>query len=181
AGTPTNALYLDSTGRAGFLTATPVLDVHVNTGNTPAMRLEQNGGAGWGTQTWDIAGNEANWFVRDVTGGSRLPFRIRPGAPTSSVDISASGNVGIGTASPTNKLQVVGTGPQIITATDTSATGYSGISMVGTGTRSYSILMGGPSEAVFGVANKFAVYDNQAGAMRVVVDTSGNVGIGTAS
>ena len=40
--------------------------------------------------------NDANFFVRDVTGGSRLPFRIRPGAPTSSIDISASGNVGIG-------------------------------------------------------------------------------------
>lgn len=32
--------------------------------------------------TLDVAGNEANFFVRDVTGGSgsRLPFRIRPGA-----------------------------------------------------------------------------------------------------
>ena len=37
--------------------------------------------------------------MRDVTGGSRLPFRIRPGAPTSSIDITADGNVGIGTAS----------------------------------------------------------------------------------
>jgi hypothetical protein len=41
-----------------------------------------------------------------VTGGSRLPFRIRPGAPTSSIDISASGSVGIGTASPTAGLHV---------------------------------------------------------------------------
>src|SRR6185295_8366290 len=55
---------------------------------------------GFTAQTWDVAGNEANFFVRDVTGGSRLPFRIRPGAPTSSVDISADGDVGIGTASP---------------------------------------------------------------------------------
>jgi hypothetical protein len=34
--------------------------------------------------------------VRDLTGGSRLPFRIRPGAPTSSIDIGANGNVGVG-------------------------------------------------------------------------------------
>jgi hypothetical protein len=54
-----------------------------------------------------MAGNEANFFVRDMTGGSRLPFRIRPGAPTSSIDISASGNVGIGTASPGAALSVV--------------------------------------------------------------------------
>jgi hypothetical protein len=43
-----------------------------------------------------------------VTGGSRLPFRIRPGAPTSSIDINASGNVGIGTASPSANLHVAG-------------------------------------------------------------------------
>jgi hypothetical protein len=103
---PTNSVFVDSTGRVGFRTATPVLDLHVATSNTPAMRLEQNNSGGFTAQTWDIAGNEANFFVRDVTGGSRLPFRIRPGAPTSSIDINASGNVGIGTASPSNSLHV---------------------------------------------------------------------------
>jgi hypothetical protein len=82
------------------------LDVHAATSNTPAIRLEQNNSGGFTAQTWDIAGNEANFFVRDVTGGSRLPFRIRPGAPTSSIDINASGNVGIGTASPKSKLDI---------------------------------------------------------------------------
>jgi hypothetical protein len=102
----TNSIFVDSTGRVGFRTSTPVLDLHVATSNTPAMRLEQNNSGGFTAQTWDIAGNEANFFVRDVTGGSRLPFRIRPGAPTSSIDINASGNVGIGTASPSDKLHV---------------------------------------------------------------------------
>lgn len=102
----TDSIHVDGTGRVGFRTASPVLDLHVNTSNTPAMRLQQNNTAGWLAQTWDIAGNEANFFVRDVTSGSRLPFRIRPGAPTSSLDISAAGNVGIGTASPSAKLHV---------------------------------------------------------------------------
>jgi hypothetical protein len=57
-------------------------------------------------QTWDIAGNEANFFVRDVTGGSLLPFRIRPGAPTSSIDIAPDGDVGMGTASPQANLDI---------------------------------------------------------------------------
>jgi hypothetical protein len=100
AGAPANAVKVSSTGRVGFRTATPVLDLHITTGDTPAHRLEQTNASGFTAQTWDIAGNEANFFVRDVTGGSRLPFRIRPGAPTSSIDISASGNVGIGTADP---------------------------------------------------------------------------------
>jgi hypothetical protein len=53
-----------------------------------------------------VAGNEANFFIRDVTSGSRLPLRIRPGAPTSSLDIAANGNVGVGTASPSSALHV---------------------------------------------------------------------------
>jgi len=103
---PTNSIYVDSTGRVGFRTSTPVLDIHVSTSNTPGLRLEQTNAGGFSAQTWDIAGNESNFFIRDVTGGSRLPFRIRPGAPTSSIDINASGNVGIGTASPSERLHV---------------------------------------------------------------------------
>lgn len=109
AGAPANALKVSSTGRVGLRTATPVLDLHITTSDTPAHRLEQTNAGGFTAQTWDIAGNEANFFVRDVTGGSRLPFRIRPGAPTSSIDISASGNVGLGTASPSLKLETKGT------------------------------------------------------------------------
>jgi hypothetical protein len=106
AGAPANSLKVTSLGRVGLRTATPVLDLHIATGNTPAQRLEQTNAGGFTAQTWDIAGNEANFFVRDVTSGSRLPFRIRPGAPTSSIDISTTGNVGIGTASPGTKVDI---------------------------------------------------------------------------
>ncbi len=106
AGAPANALKVASTGKVGLRTATPVLDLHIATSDTPAHRLEQTNAGGFTAQTWDIAGNEANFFVRDVTGGSRLPFRIRPGAPTSSIDISATGDVGVGTASPGDRLVV---------------------------------------------------------------------------
>jgi hypothetical protein len=109
AGASTNSIFVDSTGRVGFRTSTPVLDLHVATSNTPALRLEQNNSGGFTAQTWDIGANEANFFVRDVTGGSKLSLRIRPGAPTSSIDIAADGDVGIGTASPDSKLNVVST------------------------------------------------------------------------
>lgn len=108
AGAPTDSLFVASTGRVGLRTATPGLDLHVNTDNTPAFRLEQNSSGGFTAQTWDIGANEANFFVRDLTGGSRLPFRIRPGAPTSSIDIISNGNVGIGTTNPGAKLHVAG-------------------------------------------------------------------------
>ncbi len=107
AGAPTNSFFMDSSGRIGLRTATPALDLQISTGNTPAVRLEQTNGSGFTAQSWDVGGNESNFFVRDLTGGSRLPFRIRPGAPTSSLDISAAGNVGVGTSSPTSPLHVV--------------------------------------------------------------------------
>ena len=110
AGATTNSVRIDSTGRIGLRTATPVLDLHISTSNTPGIRLEQNSSGGFTAQTWDIAGNEANFFVRDVTGGSRLSFRIRPGAPTSSVDINADGNVGVGTGAPAASMDIVRSG-----------------------------------------------------------------------
>ncbi len=106
AGAPASALYVDSTGNIGLQQSAPGLDLHITTSDTPAMRYEQTSAGGFTAQTWDIGANEANFFVRDLTGGSRLSFRIRPGAPTSSIDISGSGDVGIGTASPTEKLHV---------------------------------------------------------------------------
>ena len=108
AGASANSVNVGSNSKVGFRTATPVLDLHMNTADTPAIRFEQNNTGGFSAQTWDIGANEANFFVRSVTTGSQLPFRIRPGAPTSSIDISAAGNVGIGTASPLHKMDVAG-------------------------------------------------------------------------
>lgn len=109
-GAPGNSLFVSGSGKIGVRTSTPVLDLHVSSGNTPAFRLEQNATFGFPAQTWDVGANEANFFVRDVTGGSRLPLRIRPGAPTSSLDVAASGNVGVGTSSPDARLDVEASG-----------------------------------------------------------------------
>lgn len=65
--------------------------MHTVDGDSPTLRLEQDGSSGFTPQTWDIAGNEANLFIRDVTNGSKLPFRIRPNAPTDSLDITTDG------------------------------------------------------------------------------------------
>jgi len=42
-----------------------------------------------------------------------MPFRIFPGAPTNSISIASSGNVGLGTLSPTAQLHLVRTGEVI--------------------------------------------------------------------
>lgn len=109
AGTPSNALYVDSSGsggRIGFGTSTPVADLHVRSGNTPTLRLEQDGSSGFAAQTWDVAGNEANFFVRDATNGSTLPLRIRPGADTDTIDLRANGDVWLGANTAAKELKI---------------------------------------------------------------------------
>ena len=106
AGAPSHSLYVDDGGRLGLGTSIPTVEIHIKDGDTPTLRLEQDGSSSFTPQTWDVAGNETNFFVRDVTNGSLLPLRIRPDAPTSSIDIAASGNVGIGTDAPSDTLHV---------------------------------------------------------------------------
>ncbi len=110
AGAIANALYVDAEGDVGIGTATPVVEAHLVDGNTPTLRLEQDGSSGFTSQTWDLASNETNFFIRDVTNGSKLPFRIRPGALESSIDIASNGEVGIGNASPAARLHIKGLG-----------------------------------------------------------------------
>jgi hypothetical protein len=174
AGAPANSLKVSSTGKVGLRTGTPVLDLHITTSDTPAHRLEQTSAGGFTAQTWDIAGNEANFFVRDVTGGSRLPFRIRPGAPTSSIDISASGNVGIGTASPGTTLHVKGPGNYegIIRADSNAVDAYTGYGWYENGTKKWSVY-NHPTIA------DTLLFANASGVDKVAIDQNGNVGIGT--
>ena len=189
---PTNSLFIASTGKVGFGNSSPGLNLHITATDTPAVRQEQTSGGGFTAQTWDIGANEANWFVRDVTGGSRLPLRIRPGAPTSSVDISASGNVGIGTASPSFQLDVVTTGTAAI-VNRTFANNASGIAssrvVSGNGTSSirqaYQQFIANETtnidwrDGMLG-SNDFRISDFTSGleANRLTINSSGNIGIG---
>ncbi len=105
---PSNSLYVDDGGRIGFGTSIPVADLHVKTGNTPTLRLEQDGTSGFSPQTFDVAANEANFFVRDATNGSTLPFRIRPGADSNVIYIDPDSEVGINHTNPEAPLHIEG-------------------------------------------------------------------------
>lgn len=96
AGARSNSIFVNSSGRVGFGTSTPTVDLHVRQGNTPTLRLEQDASSGFATQTWDLAGNEASFFIRDVTNGSTLPFRIQPSAPSNALYIANDGDIGAG-------------------------------------------------------------------------------------
>ncbi|MCH9697828.1 MAG: hypothetical protein K0U68_06980 [Gammaproteobacteria bacterium] len=114
AGAPANALRVDSAGDVGIGESNPVVELHVADGDSPTLRLEQDGSSGFTSQTWDIVSNEANFFIRDVTNGSQLPFRIKPGADTDALFIAADNNIGMGTDSPQSALHLRGTGAKQI-------------------------------------------------------------------
>jgi hypothetical protein len=178
AGAPTNSFHIGSTGRIGLRTATPVLDVHTKTSNTPGFRLEQDSSGGFTAQTWDIAGNEANFFVRDVTGGSRLPFRIRPGAPTSSIDIAASGNVGMGIAAPGRQLHLRGTNAVFRMDRSMDTASFMIVRVDPSGTPLKTFMLGtnasGANQGEF-IINDMGNAVGGAGSRRMTINNAGNV------
>lgn len=123
AGAPSHSLYVDDSGRLGLGTSTPVVEIHLATGDTPTLRLDQDGSSGWAPQKWDVAGNEANFFIRDVTNGSQLPFRIKPDAPTNSIFIDTTGEVGLGTQTPDKHLDIEANDSPALRFTNTGSGG----------------------------------------------------------
>ncbi len=187
---PSHSLYVDDGGRLGLGTSTPVVDVHVKSGNTPTLRLEQDGSSGFTPQTWDVAGNEANFFIRDATNGSTLPFRIFPGAPSNALNIEAStGDVGLGTTSPQRELHIEGYRPHL-RLSDSNSTSADDVEAFiefydrNNSTRAGWVGYGWSQDQDFSITNstaggfiKFLTNDQR----RVSIDSSGNVGIGEAN
>ncbi|MCA9875134.1 MAG: tail fiber domain-containing protein [Anaerolineales bacterium] len=114
ANAPSNAFYVDASGRVGMGTATPYVELHLASGDTPTVRLDQTTSSGWPAQVWDIGGNEQQFFIRDVTGGLTWPFRIQPGTPSNALTLRADGTVGIGTWGPAATLHVYNAAPTIL-------------------------------------------------------------------
>ena len=113
AGADNHSIYVDSSGNqggnVGLGTSAPVVDLHILSGNTPTLRLDQDGSSGFTAQRWDVAGNESNFFIRDVTNGSALPFRIEPGTASNTLYLDNKEFVGFNNTSPTHQIHAKGT------------------------------------------------------------------------
>lgn len=160
---PNNAIYVTSNG-VGFNTSTPLVNLHVKGGNSPALRLEQDGSSGFAAQTWDIAGNETNFFVRDVTNSSKIPFKIRPSAPNNSLYIDSDGGIGFETSTPDGLFDIAHPSNANNHAVLVGSTGNFGI----------NIDNGFNPEGLFDV-------QTTGGVSRFTVKSDGSVGVGTNS
>ena len=106
-GAPNNSLTVLPNGNVGLGVALAEKDLHIVSGNTPTVRLEQDTTEGKTGYEWEVAAEDRFLYVKDVSKGT-VPFRIDSGAPTRSLAIDRAGRVGLGTFIPSEKLHLRG-------------------------------------------------------------------------
>jgi hypothetical protein len=163
----TERMRITSAGDVGIGTTTPDIfgrfytrSVGINSSGTTMLQINGTtyGGVDLGfngTRTANILAETAGFYLQTVT-ASPMVFVTNT---AERMRITSAGNVGIGTASPTRLLSVAGT-----------ANGYMDFSA--SSFRRYTI----GSESL-----GFVLFDDTAATYRMVVNASGNVGIGTSA
>lgn len=106
AGVSNNALVVDAEGDVVIGSSSGNMELNIQDGDSPGLRIYQDTSNGYSQQIWDVAGNETNFFVRDITAGSKIPFKILPGADHNQLVISGSNRVGVGTNTPSTRFHI---------------------------------------------------------------------------
>jgi len=163
----TTHMLVDASGNVGIGTSSPTGPLHVaGSGSTVPIKIDNTGTGG---NTWRI------WSTNDAAsdGGGKLGF-YNEDTTTRVMTLDSSGNVGIGTTSPSGLLNVH------------SASGDANLFITtGTTNASTTVLFGDSDSSSIGRVqydhsdNSMRFQTNADEAMRI--DSSGNVGIGTSS
>jgi len=163
-------MVIDSSGNVGIGTSSPSnpLEVREDGTTTPKILVRSISN---GDPTMSFL-SDSKQFTMGIDDTSNA-FAISEGSGLGSADrlvIDSSGNVGIGTSSPSYRLEV--------SDSNTTATQFS-LDNTSTSGRNFRFLSTGSASGI-GVG-KFSIYDGDADGHRLVIDSSGNVGIGTSS
>jgi hypothetical protein len=157
----TNLFWDDSTNRLGIGTNAPAGTLHVETADNIAATFSRSSNARLNI------GNQANYVnITGLTsnGGAyrSLMFETISGG---TMYLDTDGDVGIGTTAPSTDLDIVtaaGAGPRITLRETSGGTSWQ---------------LGG--NIITGASDEFAIYDNGNSATRFLIESSGDVGIGT--
>jgi hypothetical protein len=197
-----NSLYVKAAGLVGIGTNNPTSTLHVQSSSVGALikgenttatsyasvrtvndsaRLLESGitgssfAGGEGPNTGFIYTDSPNG-LRFETNGSDLRFATNPANPDV-MRVLANGNVGIGTLGPGVPLDIYS--PANASMRVASPSGYARLILQydAGATQQWDIRTG--SAANVGAAGNFSINDNNAGASRLAIDTTGQVGIGT--
>ena len=144
-------------------------------GGNARMIFSTNSGSNWNMG----ALTDGSFSLFDAVGGANS-FIVETGAGGNTLVIDSNSRVGIGTAGPSEKLEVNGgnirinnaSGGSYFKAVQTSNTANAGLYMASGSSNWYTLV---------DTAGKYQIYDGDAAAIRVIVDGSGNVGIGTST
>jgi hypothetical protein len=117
----TEVLRIDSSGRVGIGTSSPSANLHVAAAVSDPILFSNTSGSAYNTAVWQnnnnfkmavgIGGGSVGGGLSDVAyigPISNIPLNIQTNN-TARISITAGGNVGIGTTSPSVKLEVSGT------------------------------------------------------------------------
>ena len=176
----TYPLILNSAGgNVGIGVVSPVSKLHVYqndtlTDQTAGITIEQGG---TGDAILQYLQTGAYRWVTGIDNSDGDKFKIGRGISWGlgqDLTIDTSGNVGIGTASPDQKLVVSGTTNIYSKVVTSGVDSTLGINLVNDA-RSWVVRVDGAD------GDKFQIRDASAGTQRITIDTSGNVGIGTTS
>jgi hypothetical protein len=201
-------VYKDASGNVGFGNTSPAYNLDVNASNATAargyaVRLRSNATAT--AATIQFTNNAASTENGYITVNDSLSMLFGTGS-SAKVAIDASGNVGIGTSSPTFKLQIQSGASTILAGADSAATTLTdntqkvmrfGVphytnaeepvgALFVSNTISASALLIGGGTAQFNAATVLQFYTaanntTVTGSERMRIESSGNVGIGTTS
>ncbi len=166
-----------------------------NSGSAGTVRMTINGGSGEGYFAGNFGvGSSTPWAKLSVTNtgsGPSLVVEDSTSPDTTPFIVDASGNVGIGTTTPNRGLTLTRTGADATTnyaaleVQTTASSGYgpalilNGASI--TNGRNWQIISSGSSDGLGLPTGKLGFYDATSVAVRMAIDSSGNVGIGTTS
>jgi len=168
-----NNMRLDSSGNLGIGTTSPARKLDVN----GPVRIADANVIEWGGTSTALVGSSSSNTMQFFTSSSE---KMR---------LDASGNLGIGTSSPSSRLHVQSATPVLTIQDTTSAAGGVGgtINFIGytsgvTGANVEAQIKGVKSSA--NAAGELQFYTSDSGGtsqQRAIIDGSGNLGIGTSS